>query len=300
MKILVTGASGLLGSKIVRLATKKDHEIFSGYFNNIPDHGQPIKFDLQDKETIYHAITKIKPNVVIHCAALTDVDTCETNKTLTKKINIDGVKTIAEITSKLNSFLVFISTDYVFDGKQGNYRELDKTNPINYYGYSKLLGERIIAETNTDYLISRVSVIYGNKPASGKINFALWLINNLKNNRDVKILTDQFISPTFNTNLAEMLLEASEKRLKGIYHMAGASKVSRYEFAEKLADTFNLNKTLIKKVKLDDMNWKARRPKDTSLDISKAQKDLKMKPIKLDDALESLKEEIDIAQRNFD
>jgi dTDP-4-dehydrorhamnose reductase len=196
--------------------------------------------------------------------------------------------------------MAYISTDYVFDGLKGDYKETDETNPINFYGHSKLLAEKSITKINQDYLIARTSVIYGDKPASGKINFALWLIDCLNRRREVKIVTEQFASPTLNTNLAEMILEACEKKLNGIYHMAGASKASRYEFAIKLAEKFNLDKNLIKRAKTEDMNWKAKRPKDSSLNISKVQKTLTIKSMNLDESLGTLKDEMNFASRNND
>ncbi|MEM2084218.1 MAG: sugar nucleotide-binding protein, partial [Nitrososphaerota archaeon] len=183
----------------------------------------------------------------------------------------------------------------VFDGSKGMYKEEDEPNPINFYGYSKLLGEKIIEENEGEYLIARASVIYGSKPASGKTNFALWILDNLNKNQNIKVLIDQYVSPTLNTNLAEILLEAYERNITGIYHIAGAERVSRYEFALKLAEVFNLNKNLIIKAKMDEMDWIAKRPKDTSLDTSKANNVFKVKPINLNEALNNLKEELKIA-----
>lgn len=295
MKILITGAGGLLGSKISYLALKKNYEVYSAYLTHLPLNGLPIKLDISNKKMVFKIIKDINPDAIFHCAALTDVDKCEIDKEIAKRINIDGTKFIAEIAKKMNSYLIYISTDYVFDGSKGMYKEEDKPNPINFYGYSKLLGEKIIKENEGEYLIARTSVIYGSKPASGKTNFALWILDNLKKNQNIKVLIDQYVSPTLNTNLAEILLEAYERKITGIYHLAGASRVSRYEFALKLAEVFNLNKNLIIKSKMDEMNWIAKRPKDTSLDTSKANNVFKVKPINLNEALNNLKEELKIA-----
>jgi len=157
---------------------------------------------------------------------------------------------------------------------------------IDYYGYTKMLGEKYCE------CIARPCVIYGAKPASGKINSALWLINKLRNKEEVKIVTDQFITPTLNTNLGKRLLEISKRRLKGIFHTAGATRVSRYEFALRIADKFGLDKNLIIPSRMDEMKWIASRPKDSSLDTSKASRYLKEKPLDLDIALEILKGEL--------
>lgn len=295
MKILITGAGGLLGSKIAYLALKKNYEVYAAYLNNLPSNGFPIKLDISNNKMVFKIIKDINPDAIFHCAALTDVDKCEINKELAKRINIDGTKFIAKVAKKINAFLIYISSDYIFDGFKGMYKEEDKPNPINFYGYSKLLGEKAIEEIDGEYLIARTSVIYGSKPASGKTNFALWILDNLKKNQNIKILIDQYVSPTLNTNLAEMLIEAYERKITGIYHIAGANRVSRYEFALKLAEFFNLNKNLILKAKMDEMNWIAKRPKDTSLDVSKANNIFKVKPINLNEALNNLKEELKIA-----
>jgi len=295
MKFLVSGASGLLGSKVVNLALKKGFTVYSGYLSHMPLEGIPVKIDVSNRENVLEVVSKIKPNVIVHCASLTDVDKCELDKELAKKINVEGTKNIVEAAEKVNSFLVFISTDYVFDGLKGMYKEEDKTNPINFYGYTKLLGEEIVKSSKVDYLIARTSVIFGSKPASGKINFALWLIEKLRNNQKVEVLVDQFVSPTLNTNLAGMIIEACERQLLGIYHLSGATRVSRYEFALKLAETFNLNKDLIIASRMEKMSWIAKRPKDSSLDTSKAKRDLNLKPMDLNTALNYLKEELKVA-----
>ncbi|MEM3630612.1 MAG: dTDP-4-dehydrorhamnose reductase [Nitrososphaerota archaeon] len=295
MKILITGAGGLLGSKISYLALKKNYKVYSAYLTHLPSYGLPIKLDISNEKMVFKIIKDINPDAIFHCAALTDVDKCEINKEIAKRININGTKFIAKIAKKTNSYLIYISTDYVFDGSKGMYKEEDEPNPINFYGYSKLLGEKIIEKIEGEYLIARASVIYGSKPASGKTNFALWILDNLNKNQNIKVLTDQYVSPTLNTNLAEILLEAYERNITGIYHIAGAERVSRYEFALKLAEVFNLNKNLIIKAKMDEMDWIAKRPKDTSLDTSKANNVFKVKPINLNEALNNLKEELKIA-----
>lgn len=300
MKLLVTGASGLLGSKITKLATQAGYKIYSGYFIHQPKNGEPVKIDLKAHESVRKTIQDANADIIIHCAALTDVDTCEVNRDLAKTINVDGTKSVIKGANDSGSFLAYISTDYVFDGIKGNYTEEDEPKPVNFYGYSKLLGEKAIADQSENYLITRTSVIYGDTPASGKINFALWLIEKLKANKEIKILTDQFSSPTLNTNAAKMILEACEKKLNGTYHMAGASRISRYDFAVRLAEKLNLDTSLIKKARTEEMQWKAPRPRDSSLNTLKAQNTLETKPMSLDESLIRLKEELELASRNND
>lgn len=295
MKLLVTGAGGLLGSKVADLASKRDCKVYSAYLTRIPPAGLPVKLDVSDEEMVFKVVAGVRPDVVIHCAALTNVDKCEVDDDLARRINIGGVQSTAKAAKQVDAYLIYISTDYVFDGSKGMYKEEDVPNPINFYGYSKLQGERAVEKAGGEYLIVRTSMIFGSKPASGKINFALWLLDKLNKGEAVKVLVDQHVSPTLNTNLAEMLLESCERKLTGIYHMSGASRVSRYEFAVKLAEVFGLNKNLVKKAKMDELSWIARRPKDSSLDVSKARRILKVKPMNLSEALGILKQELKYA-----
>jgi len=285
----VTGASGLLGHKLVQLALENHHEVYSIYKENPIDLGKPIKLDLTDQSQVSKTITRLKPQAIIHTAAYTDVDGCEINQDLAWKANAEATRYIVEASANLNTHLTYVSTDYVFDGKKGLYTEEDNPNPINYYGYTKLKGEEYIREHCKKWCISRASVIYG-LGLKHKLNFATWLISNLNQGKEVNILTDQYVSPTLNTNLAEMLIEIVEKKMTGTLHTAGATRTSRHEFALKLAKVFNLNMNLIKPTKLKEMTWKAKRPKDSSLNIIKARVHLNTKPLKLNKALKMMKE----------
>jgi dTDP-4-dehydrorhamnose reductase len=206
---------------------------------------------------------------------------------------VDGTKNIAEAAQRLGSFLVYISTDYVFSGEKGHYVESDSPEPLNYYGITKLEAETLVQTLpESDFVIARPSVIYGSTPAAGKVNFALWLIEALSKGERVRIVTDQWNTPTLNTSLAEMTLEVVERRLTGLYHLCGATRVSRYEFAAKIAEVFGLDKGLMDKAFSTQFAWPAKRPTDSSLDTSLAQRTLQCKPLTLDKALERLKAEL--------
>jgi len=168
------------------------------------------------------------------------------------------------------------------------YKEDDKPNPINYYGLTKLQGENFVKEICNDWLILRTSTLYGKHNL--RKCFATWLIEELKLNKKVKIATDQFTSPTLIDDLAEMILKLIEKDENGIFHAAGSERISRYEFATKIAEIFNLNQNLIQPVKMCDLEWKAKRPKDSSLNVTKISK-IK-RPLNIKEGLEILKEEL--------
>ncbi len=292
MKLLVTGASGLLGSKLCELATRKDHEVYAVYLRHKPSHGTAIQCDASNANALRDVFAHTKPEAVVHAAALTDVDKCELEKELAWRINVKGTENIARLCKDHQAFLVYVSTDYVFDGEKGMYKETDRPAPINYYGTTKLKGEEAVKNSTDGCCIVRPSVIYGSTPATGKINFALWLLNNLERREKVKIVTDQRISPTLNTSLANMILEVLERRLTGIFHLAGATRLDRHEFADLLAQTFNLDPTLMTPVSSKEISWVAKRPKDSSLDVDKAKHTLRHKPLKIHEALEKLKEEM--------
>ena len=296
MKLLITGASGLYGSKLAELAIARNFEVYSCDVQELPVCGNFVKFDVSNKELVNEAFKRVKPDVVVHAATLTDVDKCELNKELAWKINVEGTKNIADAARTAGSFLIYISTDYVFNGKKGNYKETDKPDPINYYGLTKLKAEELV-KAQDEYFIGRPSVIYGSTPAAGKVNFALWLIDALHKGERVKIVTDQWNTPTLNTNLAEMTLEVIERKLTGTFHLCGATRVSRFQFAELIAEAFDLDKSLIDSAVSSQFKWPAKRPMDSSLDTTKAQQTLKNKPLEINEALKRLKLEISQKKR---
>jgi dTDP-4-dehydrorhamnose reductase len=291
LKLLITGASGLYGSKLAQLALAKGIEVYSSDIQSLSIYGEFVKLDISGKTQVDESFKVIKPDVVVHAATLTDVDKCETNKELAWKINVEGTKNIVEAAHDAGSFLIYISTDYVFSGEKGLYKETDKLDPINYYGVTKFKAEEIV-QTQAEYFIARPSVIYGSTPAAGKVNFALWLIETLRKGEHVKIVTDQWNTPTLNTNLAEMTLEVVERQLTGIYHLCGATRVSRLEFATSIANAFRLDAGLIDPVLSSQFAWPAKRPIDSSLDTSKAQNALQSKPLVMAEALKQLKSEL--------
>ncbi len=292
MKLLITGASGLYGSKLAKIAAARSYEVHSGYSRDQPAYGASIQFDVSDKNRVEEVLQKVDPEVVVHAAALTNVDACEKNKDLAWKINVEGTRNIVEAIKATNVFLVYISTDYVFDGKTGLYKETDNPEPINYYGLTKLKAEEIVKDFAEEYCVARASVVYGSTPAAGKVNFALWVLNKLKRNEQTKIVTDQWNSPTLNTNMAEMTLEIIERKLTGIFHLCGATRINRYDFAKQIASSFNLDSNLICPATSAEFSWAAQRPQDSSLDTAKAQQSLRNKPLPISSALEIMKDEL--------
>jgi dTDP-4-dehydrorhamnose reductase len=291
LKILVTGASGLLGTKLCQIALRKNHEVYAAYSQHKPIYGIPVELDILDPKAEQHALDKTNPVAIIHSAALTDVDKCEQEKELAWKTNVEATSNLTRLCKEYGYFLVYVSTDYVFDGEKGTYRETDNPAPINYYGLTKLNGEEAVRALD-DYCIARGSVIYGSTPATGKVNFALWVLDRLRKKEEAKIIIDQWNSPTLNVSMAEMIIEALEKRKTGTFHLAGATRLSRYEFAQHLAETFNLDPKYITPVKSEQIKWVAKRPRDSSLNVEKAEHTLTNKPLGIRAALQKMKVEI--------
>jgi dTDP-4-dehydrorhamnose reductase len=290
LKLLITGASGLLGTKLCQIALKEGYEVYAAYSQHKPSYGTPVELNILDAEAQRQTLNKIKPDAVVHAAALTDVDKCELEKELAWKTNVEATASLARLCEKLGAFLVYVSTDYVFNGEKGMYKETDIPAPINYYGLTKLKGEEAVQALHNS-CIARGSVIYGLTPATGKTNFALWLLDKLRKKEEVKIITDQWNSPTLNINMAEMIMEILEKRTKGTFHLAGATRLSRYEFAQRLAETFNLDPKYITPVQSKQIKWVAKRPRDSSLNVEKAEQTLTNTPLGIRDALKRMKEE---------
>jgi len=290
MRLLVTGASGLLGNKIVE-RTKNDFMV-NPLHKTKPVHSNSLKLDITDAVEVLNLFSKLKPDVVIHTASETNVDKCETEKEHAWKINVEGTRKIALACTKANAKLVYISTDYVFDGEKGFYIEEDKPNPINYYGVTKLEGENQVIHHCKNYAMLRTSVLYGRHP--WKQNFATWTINQLKQNKEITVVEDHYNTPTLADNLAETIIETIQKDLQGLYHASGSQRISRYEFARQIAKTFNLDPNLIKPIKMSQLTaWIAKRPKDSSLNTDKIQKQLKAKPLNITEGLNKMKDEVE-------
>ena len=283
VKFLVTGSAGLVGTQVVKDLAKQNHTVYSCYHDEKPEYGTPVLLDLTDQDKIIQTLQEIKPDRIIHLAAMTGVDLCETEQDLAMTINAKATKTLAEQAAKNNCFFVYVSTDYIFDGKNGMRKESDTPNPLGFYGKSKLEGEYTLNKLASPYAIARTSTPFG---LHKKKSFPLWVKENLEAKKEIPVLVDQFTSPTFVPNLSQMLIEVATRQITGVIHLAGATRISRYDLAELVAEKLSLEKKLLVPTKIDEMNWKAQRPKDSSLDVSLATEILNEKPQKIEQSLE--------------
>ena len=281
---MIIGASGLLGAKLVQIALERGHQVFAAYKDHPPTLGSPIPLDVTDEISVRKIVSQIRPHVIVNTAALTDVDKCEVYPQLARDLNSTCVEYLSRASNEYSSFLVQISTDSVFDGTSGNYSENDRPHPINQYGHTKLAGEEA-AKTSGEgrWSVARTSVLYGwGRPQ--RPNAATYIGDSLSKGQKIFMVTDQYSSPTLNTNLARMVVEISERQLPGIIHAAGATRLSRYDFALKLANMLKLEKRLILPTESESIKWKAKRPLDSSLQVSRATSQLASQPLEIDAA----------------
>ncbi len=301
-KIFIVGIGGLTGSKLV-LTGIKDFEIYGSYNLRNPkfDFIESIKLDISDSETLKKIISDICPDILINASAINNVDFCENHHDEAKKINIDAVGQLCEISDSLGIKLIHLSSDSVFDGtKLSPYVEDDIPNPINYYGYTKLMGEKLVLK-NSNNLIVRTTVLYGwlmksllNLPSSSMKpeNFVQWLVNKLKSNESVKIITDEISSPIIADDFAESILHLIKNDQSGIFHSAPKIQITRYDFCVKLANFLDLDNKLIQPTTNKELGRKVATGYNKCLDASKIIENTKYKFLSLEESFSLLKKQI--------
>ncbi len=283
-KLLIIGGASLVGNTIINYATD-DYEIFATEHNTPVNNPKvsSLKLDLlADRKQIINYIEKIKPSAVIHTVAFPNVDFCESNHELTDLLHVKITEEITEICEKVNSKLIYFSTDAVFNGKKsGKYIESDTPNPLSYYGKTKLEAEKIILK-NSNNLILRTTVIYGWHIRS---RFTNWVLDSLKNKKTVNAFTDQYNTPTLVDDLARSVFSIIKKDLSGLFHASGKTCLNRFEFAKKLATTFGLDENLVIPTKSSEIEQIAPRPKNGCLDSSVFEGKIDMKFNEIDSGL---------------
>jgi dTDP-4-dehydrorhamnose reductase len=288
-KVLVTGVNGLLGQAIMSLFKREsDFELIQSSVEDEPfiDLGlEYVKLDITNKDEVKKITSKILPDVIINCAAFTNVDKCETEREQCWKLNVDAVKNLIIASRPNNIKIVHYSTDYIFDGKNGPYKEDSIPNPISFYGRSKLASENALTISGVNSIIIRTMVLYGTG-IKIKPNFALWMIDMLSHNNPINIADDMIGNCTIIDDLAYGTLKAVEKNVNGIFNITGADILSRFDFAMILCDVFKFNKSLVSRIKTKSLNQPAQRPLNSGLITFKAQTELGFNPM---DTLEGLR-----------
>ncbi len=291
--ILITGSNGLLGQTLVNRLLKSNYRIIAlsrGENRNINLQGDTYyDIDLTLSEELNNILQKEKPNFIINTAAITNVDYCETHQQECDAVNIDLVKTLIKASEKFKTHLIHISTDFVFDGAVGYYKEDDKTNPLNYYGLSKLKSEQLFKNTSISHTILRTILVFGILPNLKQANILLWLLDKMKNKRPLTMVNDQLRMPTYVEDLASACIAAVELKKQGLYHISSKDMMNMYELAVKVAEVFGFNTDTITAIPTEKLHQPALRPKITGFNIQKAQKELFFIPKRFKSALLELK-----------
>ena len=283
MRVFIVGASGFIG-RIMFEYLSREHETYGSFYSN-PVEGL-IHLDMTDLKAVKEILTSLKPDVIIHPAANPNVEYCEEHPMETWQVNVEGSKNIIETAREIGAKFVYFSSDYVFDGTNGPYSEDDVPNPINEYGLQKLAVEKLVANSLDNYLIIRITVVYGWE-RSGK-NFVVGLINNLKKGRSMKVPCDQIGSPTYANNMVQAVKELIEADKTGIYHVAGTDVMDRYTFAKNVAGIFELDESLFVPVTTDQLSQKAKRPLNAGMKVDKVQKDVSSRLMSVKEGLEKM------------
>lgn len=296
MKILITGANGLLGQKLVRLIEQDESLQLIATAQRpmaIPlQRGTFASLNITDRDQVNQVISEKKPDVVIHTAAMTNVDQCETQKENCWQTNVTAVQYLVDACNQYNAHLIHLSTDFIFEGNEGPLDETASPNPVNYYGESKLEAERIIQKHSRSWCILRTVLVYGVTADMSRSNIILWVKKSLEEGKTIQVVDDQFRTPTLAEDLAQGCLLAALKRATGIYNISGKDFLTPYDMAMQTADYFELNQSLIKKTDSTQFKQPARRPLRTGFIIDKARKELGYSPHSFKEGISILAQQI--------
>jgi len=293
-KILVTGANGLLGQKLVKYLSKHHHIMGTGREDHFVAPELDVEYrplDITNARECRDLIYNYRPDIIINAASYTNVDGCELNKAECWAVNVKGVENLAFAARRDMAMVIHISTDYVFDGANGPYTEDDKPNPISYYGKAKLASENVVRMEGVPFAIARTSVLFGSGKQV-KNNFFLWVYRNLKENKTIRVVTDQYNTPTLVEDLAIGIHLLIEKSRFGLFHLSGSEFLNRYEFAMRIARTFDFDTDLIQPIPTSVLQQPASRPPKAGLRAEKARNELGFNPHSIKDACRYLKSQL--------
>ena len=279
MKVLVTGSNGLLGQKLSDLLLKENVDFMA---TGQGDNRYPKKMNYQSMDITnledYSVIEDYKPSVIINTAAMTNVDLCESENKACMELNVHSVEKLVSVANKIGAQLIHLSTDFIFDGKKSMYTEDDKPNPLSFYGNSKYLAEQYIIQNSHNYSIVRTVLVYGIVADMSRTNIVLWAKGALEKQQEIKVVNDQFRTPTLAEDLAMGCYLIAQQKANGIFHIAGKDYMSIYELVQRVAKHYGLSTDCMTASDSTTLNQQAKRPPITGLDISKAIKQLGYAP----------------------
>ncbi len=282
MKILITGANGLLGYKLVQLLSKQPdiQTIATGRrkISDLPPHVSFSELDITDRLQTENVVSQLKPDVIINTAAMTQVDQCETERDACWKVNVTGVENLIAACQKTQTHLVHVSTDFIFDGSHGPLDESAAPNPVNFYGESKLAAEKVLQQSSIGWAILRTVLVYGVTPDMSRSNIVLWVKKSLEDGKTINVVNDQWRTPTLAEDLAMGCYLAAKKKAVGIYNISGEEIMTPYDIAIQTADFFKLNKSFIHATDSSKFKQPAARPLKTGFIVTKAKRELGYQP----------------------
>jgi dTDP-4-dehydrorhamnose reductase len=294
-KIVITGSNGLLGQSLLKLLLKENnkYQVF-GFSKGVSRSGRTdfyfVSIDITNEENLKKELLKIQPDAIINTAAMTQVDDCEIRKEACDVLNIEVVKWLKEVAEIINCHVIHLSTDFIFDGKKGYYKETDAPNPLSYYGISKVKSEEILLNSKIDFTILRTILVYGKVHDMSRTNIVLWVREMLEKGKEITIVDDQFRMPTFVDDLALSCKLAIDKKATGIFHISSTKLMSIFEIVHEVANIFGLDSKLIKPTSSNILNQKAKRPSKTGFDVSKAKTVLGIKLHTFEEDLQRFKD----------
>ena len=284
MKILVTGANGLLGQKLLDifridssiqvLATSRG----ACGLQDLPDHIAYQPLDITSRQEVLTTISAYEPDTIIHTAAMTNVDQCEEEREACWDINVTAVQHLIDAGEQCNAHFIHLSTDFIFSGEEGPLTEEAIPSPVNYYGDSKLAAEQIVSACNTTWAIVRTVLVYGVTAKMSRSNIILWVKNSLEKRESIRVVNDQWRTPTLAEDLAKGCMLITEKKAQGIFNISGKDFLTPYEMAMETANYFDLDTSLIKETDGSKFQQKAKRPPKTGFIIDKAMNELNYQP----------------------
>jgi dTDP-4-dehydrorhamnose reductase len=291
MKVLITGANGLLGQHLTKLLLDQNYQVVATSRGESRLPFQPSdkytyrEMDIANGLETFSVMSHEKPDVVVHAAAMTQVDDCELRPQQCERINVQGTSQVLTDAETFSSHFIYISTDFVFDGEQGNYAEEDDTKPISVYGFSKLQAESMVQTSTIPFAIVRTCLVYGNLLKGTRSNIVQWVKDSLQQGKTIQVVSDQLRTPTYVEDLAEGILLIIEKKATGIYHISGKDWLTPYDMAIKTAHKFELDASKIVKVDASTFKQPGRRPLKTGFVIEKARRELGYEPMSFDQGL---------------
>ena len=297
MKVLITGSNGLLGQKLLHklrvdegvnlVATSKGE-------NRVSEKNGYTYFDLDitNKNAVTQLIASEKPQVVFNTAAMTNVDLCEEKKEACDSLNVNAVQYLSVACQQIDAHLIHISTDFIFDGEDGPYKEEDKPNPLSYYGLSKLKSENIVKESDCNWTILRTIIVFGVGENLSKSNIVLWAKGALEKDEPLNIIDDQFRAPTLAEDLADACILAATKKAYGIFNASGKDIMSIYEIVERIAKHYRNTTKNLNKISTATLNQKAGRPPKTGFILDKAINELGYNPHSFEECLTIIDEQL--------